>query len=171
MKFYFFFPIQNKTVSVSEFKILLNYKNQTSIDELRLTLEGLSFAKIANCNNEDTSYGRVSLKSDIAQSDATVIEIMECEYLEGYSYATMKLVFEQLINALAKFNEDISIVYSENISEKSNFRWFNIFQSIEDRRIFAEAWQDLSLSREIQNLFNEQSRCESSNLFRSYKVL
>jgi hypothetical protein len=83
----------------------------------------------------------------------------------------MKLVFEQFIDALTKFDEDISITYSENISDTSNFRWFNIFNSIEDRRIFVAVWQDLTLSREIQSLFLEQSKCESSNLYRSYKVL
>ena len=167
----FLFPIQDKNINVSDFKILLNHQDKELIDEMSRTLEDLSFGDIANCNIENISYGLVNLKSNILESAATVVEIMECEYIEGYSYATMKLVFEQFIDALTKFDEDISITYSENISDTSNFRWFNIFNSIEDRKIFVAAWQDLTLSREIQSLFLEQSKCESSNLFRSYKVL
>ena len=167
----FLFPIQDKNINVSDFKILLNHQDKELIDEMSRTLEDLSFGDIANCNIENIPYGLVNLKSNILESAATVVEIMECEYIEGYSYATMKLVFEQFIDALTKFDEDISITYSENISDTSNFRWFNIFNSIEDRRIFVAAWQDLTLSREIQSLFLEQSKCESSNLFRSYKVL
>ena len=167
----FLFPIQDKNINVSDFKILLNHQDKELIDEMSRTLEDLAFGDIANCNIENISYGLVNLKSNILESAATVVEIMECEYIEGYSYATMKLVFEQFIDALTKFDEDISIIYSENISDTSNFRWFNIFNSIEDRRIFVAAWQDLTLSREIQSLFLEQSKCESSNLFRSYKVL
>ena len=167
----FLFPIQDENISVSEFKILLNYQDKESIDEMSRALEDLSFGDIANCNIENISYGLVNLKLNILEPAATVVEIMECEYIEGYSYATMKLVFEQFIDALTKFDEDISITYSENISDTSNFRWFNIFNSIEDRRIFVAAWQDLTLSREIQSLFLEQSKCEFSNLYRSYKVL
>ena len=167
----FLFPIQDKNINVSDFKILLNHQDKELIDEMSRTLEDLSFGDIANCNIENISYGLVNLKSNILESAATAVEIMECEYIEGYSYATMKLVFEQFIDALTKFDKDISITYSENISDTSNFRWLNIFNSIEDRKIFVAAWQDLTLSREIQSLFLEQSKCESSNLFRSYKVL
>ena len=83
----------------------------------------------------------------------------------------MKLVFEEFIDAVTKFDEDIAIVYSESLEDTSNFRWFNAFESIEDRKVFLEAWQALVVSGEMQTLFLEQSICASSNLFKSYKVI
>ena len=83
----------------------------------------------------------------------------------------MKLVFEEFIDALAKLDQKVSIVYSENLEIKSNFRWFNIFDSIESRKIFIESWQDLSVSNQMQTLFTEQSSCGASTLYKSYKVI
>jgi hypothetical protein len=83
----------------------------------------------------------------------------------------MKLVFEEFIDAVIKFDKEIAIVYSESLEDTSNFRWFNTFASMEDRKVFLEAWRALFVSGEMQTLFLEQSICESSNLFKSYKVI
>ena len=82
-----------------------------------------------------------------------------------------EFVFEEFIDALGKLDQTISIVYSENLEITSSFRWFNIFDSIESRKIFIESWQDLSVSNQIQTLFTEQSICGASNLYKSYKVI
>jgi hypothetical protein len=96
---------------------------------------------------------------------------MECKYVNDFNYATMKLVFEEFVDALAKLEQKVSIVYSENLEIKSNFRWFNIFDSIESRKIFIESWQDLSVSNQMQTLFTDQSSCGASTLYKSYKVI
>ena len=96
---------------------------------------------------------------------------MECKYLDGFNYATMKLVFEEFIDELTKVDQNVSIVYAENLLDSSNFRWFNIFESTESRKIFVEGWQDLSVSNRMQALFLEQSSCGYSNLYKSYKVV
>ena len=168
---FFLFPMQNKNMSISEFEIVLNHIDEIMINEMFRILEELSFADTATCKNQDLLYGRLKLKSSSSISNSSVIEVMECEYLDGFNYATMKLVFEEFIDILAKIDHDLSIIYSENTSDTSSFRWFNIFDSIESRKIFIESWQDLSVSNQMQTLFTEQSSCGDSTLYKSYKVI
>lgn len=167
----FFFPIQVENSNVSKFKILLNHKDEVLIDEMNKTLAELSFEKTAFCLREDSFYGRLSLLESEFDSTLAVVEMMECKYVNEFNYATMKLVFEEFIDALTKLDQNISIIYSENLEAKSNFRWFNIFESTESRRMFIESWQDLSVSNKIQTLFTEQSSCGASYLYKSYKVI
>ena len=168
---FFLFPMQNKNMSISEFEIVLNHIDEIMINEMFRILEELSFADTATCKNQDLLYGRLKLKSSSSISNSSVIEVMECEYLDGFNYATMKLVFEEFIDTLAKIDHDLSIIYSENTSDTSSFRWFNIFDSMESRKIFIESWQDLSVSNQMQTLFTEQSSCGASTLYKSYKVI
>ena len=167
----FFFPIEFENSSISKFKILLNHQNKVLLEEMHQTLSELSFGETALCNSGETSYGRLSLFESKLASTLAVVEMMECKYVNDFNYATMKLVFEEFIDALAKLDQKISIVYSENLEMKSNFRWFNIFDSIESRKIFIESWQDLSASNQMQTLFTEQSSCAASTLYKSYKVI
>ena len=91
--------------------------------------------------------------------------------MDGFNYATMKLVLEQFTDTLIKNNFPVDIFYSENNDSSDSFQWTNIFLSIDSRRTFVESWQQLEISKEIQALLLEQSICESSNTFRQYKVL
>ena len=100
-----------------------------------------------------------------------IAEILECKYLDGFNYATMKLILEQFTDALIKNNFPVDIFYSENNDSSGSFQWTNIFLSIDSRGAFVESWQQLEISKEIQSLLLEQSICESSNTFRQYKVL
>ena len=167
----FFFPMQVENSSISKFKILLNHQNKVLLEEMYKTLLDLSFEETALCNTEESSYGRLSLFESKFESTLAVVEMMECKYVNDFNYATMKLVFEEFIDALGKLDQKISIVYSENLEVKSNFRWFNIFDSIESRKFFIESWQDLSVSNQMQTLFTEQSSCGESTLYKSYKVI
>ena len=167
----FFFPIQLDNRSISKFKILLNHRDKIFLNNMHKTLEEISFEETALCNTEESSYGRLSLFESKFESTIAVVEMMECKYINDFNYATMKLVFEEFIGALEKLDKKISIIYSENLEVKSNFRWFNIFDSTESRKFFIESWQDSSASNRIQDLFNEQSSCDRSSLYRSYKVI
>ena len=135
----FFFPIKFENSSISKFKILLNHQNKVLLEEMDKTLSDLSFEETALCNTEESLYGRLSLFESKFESTLAVVELMECKYVNDFNYATMKLVFEEFIDALGKLDQTISIVYSENLEIKSNFRWFNIFDSIESRKIFIDA--------------------------------
>ena len=167
----FFFPVEADNSSVSSFKILLNHQDEMLINDMRKSLSDLPFKETALCNTEDSVYGRLSLYETNLEPTLTIIEIMDCNYLNNFNYATMKLVFEEFTDALRKVNSNISISYSENLENNSQFRWFNIFDSIDSRKTFVEDWQDLSISNQIQDLFIEQSSCEVSSLYKSYKVI
>ena len=167
----FFFPVETNNSSVSSFKILLNHQDEMLINDMRKSLSDLPFKETALCNTEDSVYGRLSLYEINLESTLTIIEIMDCNYLNNFNYATMKLVFEEFTDALRKVDPNISISYSENLENNSQFRWFNIFDSIDSRQTFVEDWQDLSISNQIQDLFIEQSSCGVSSLYKSYKVI
>ena len=167
----FFFPMQFENSSISKFKILLNHQNKVLLEEMHQTLSELSFEETALCNTEESLYGRLSLFESKFESTLAIVEMMECKYINEFNYATMKLVFEEFIDALTKLDPNISIIYVESLEAKSNFRWLNIFESTESRRMFIESWQDLSVSNKIQTLFTEQSSCGASYLYKSYKVI
>ena len=167
----FFFPVETDNSSVSSFKILLNHQDELLINDMRKSLSDLPFKETALCNTEDSVYGRLSLYETNLEPTLTIIEIMDCNYLNNFNYATMKLVFEEFTDALRKVNPNISISYSENLENNSQFRWFNVFESIDSRQTFVEGWQDLSISNQIQDLFIEQSSCGVSSLYKSYKVI
>ena len=167
----FFFPIQVENSTISKFKILINHQNKVLLEDIHQTLSDLSFEETALCNTEESFHGRISLFESKFESTMAIVEMMECKYINDFNYATIKLVFEEFIDALAKLDPKVSIVYSENLEIKSNFRWFNIFESLESRKIFIESWQDLTVSNQMQTLFTEQSSCGASTLYKSYKVI
>ena len=83
----------------------------------------------------------------------------------------MKLVLEQFTDAMIKHNLRVDILYSEKDLDSSNFQWTNVFPSLETRKDFVVSWQALEISKEIQELLLEQSACQSSQVYRQYKVL
>jgi hypothetical protein len=100
-----------------------------------------------------------------------VSEVLQCNYKDGFNYATIKLVLEQFSDALVKNNSPVSIIYSESEGPDNSFQWTNIFLSLESRKDFVNLWQTLDISKEIQELLIEQSTCQSSKVYRQYKVL
>ena len=90
---------------------------------------------------------------------------------QDLNYATLKLVLEQLTDALLKYNSPVDIFYGEAIDSENQFKWTNIFLSLESRQEFIESWQSLKISREIQAMLLEQSICQPSKIYRRYKVI
>ena len=134
-------------------------------------LADLSFGDIANCNVSSASSRSLRLSNQLINLSPVIAEVLKCEYIDDYSYATMKLVIEQFTDALIKNNLTIDILYSEAENSNGNFQWTNIFSSLESRVNFVESWQELEISKEIQELLLEQSTCKSSRIYRQYKVL
>ena len=168
---FFLFPVSQDGKDTQAFKILFKHLDQTSLDNLMLNLAKLSFEKIANCDNSINQRSSLRLNTSPIDRSPVIAEILECKYLEGFNYATMKLILEQFTYALIKSNFPVDIFYSESNDSSDSFQWTNIFLSIDSRRSFVESWQQLEISKEIQSLLLEQSICESSNIFRQYKVL
>ena len=168
---YFLFPVTEDNVETEFFDLLLKYNEVTDLDRFLLTLTSLSFDDIATCNNSNPVKNSFRLTKKVINNFPVISEVLNCEYKDGYNYATMKLVIEQFTDALVKNNSPVEIVYSEEDVSNISFQWTNIFASLESRRDFVESWQALEISKEIQELLLEQSTCQSSKTFRQYKVL
>jgi len=168
---YFLFPVSEDNVETQFFDLLLKYNEVTDLDRFLLTLTSLSFDDIATCNNSKPVKNSFRLTKKVINNFPVISEVLNCEYKDGYNYATMKLVIEQFTDALVKNNSPVEIVYSEEDGSNTSFQWMNIFTSLESRKDFIESWQALEISKEIQDLLLEQSTCQSSKTFRQYKVL
>ena len=168
---YFLFPVTEDNIETQSFDLLLKYDEVSDLDRFLLTLKSLSFDDIATCDNSKTVKNSFRLTKKVINNFPVISEILHCEYKDGFSYATMKLVIEQFTDALVKNNSPVEIVYSEEEGSIINFQWTNIFSSLESRKDFVESWQALQISKEIQEFLLEQSTCRSSKTFRQYKVL
>jgi len=168
---YFLFPVIEDEIATQTFELLLKHAEESSLDRFNLMLGDLSFGDIADCNVSSALSGSLRLTNQPINLSPVIAEVLECEYIDGYSYATMKLVIEQFTDALIKNNLTIDILYTEAENSKGNFQWTNIFSSLDSRVNFVESWQELEISKVIQELLLEQSTCQSSRIYRQYKVL
>ena len=168
---YFLFPVKEDTTETQSFDLLLKYSEPSSLDKFNLTLAALSFNEIATCIDSFVSSNSLRLTNQINSNSPVISEMLQCEYVDGFNYATMKLVLEQFTDALIKNNSPVDVIYSEQEGLNNNFKWTNIFLSLESRRDFVESWRALEISKEIQELLLEQSICQSSKTYRKYKVL
>ena len=169
---FFLFPLLKEgQIDTKSFKLVFNHSNQLSLDRFKLTLETLSFDEIAACEDSDILTRSLNLTSKNILDSNVISEILNCEYITGFNYATLKLVLEQFTDALLKYNSPVDIFYGEAIDSINQFQWTNIFLSLESRQEFIESWQSLKISREIQALLLEQSICQPSKMYRRYKVI
>ena len=168
---YFLFPVKEETTETQSFDLLLTHSEPSSLDKFNLTLAALSFNEIATCIDSSVSSNSLRLTNQINSNSPVISEILQCEYVDGFNYATMKLILEQFTDALIKNNSPVDVIYSEQEGLNNNFKWTNIFLSLESRRDFIESWRALEISKEIQELLLEQSICQSSKTYRQYKVL
>jgi hypothetical protein len=169
---FFLFPLlKDDQIDTKSFKLVFNHSYQLSLDRFKLTLETLSFDEIAACEDSDILIRSLNLTSKNILDSNVISEILNCEYITGFNYATLKLVLEQFTDALLKYNSPVDIFYGEAIDSANQFQWTNIFLSLESRQEFIESWQSLKISREIQALLLEQSICQPSKMYRRYKVI
>ena len=127
---YFLFPIVEDEIDTQVFEVLLKHSDPISLDKLNLTLAALSFDNIATCESSSVSSRSLWLTNKTILTSPVISEILDCKYLEGFNYATMKLVLEQFTNALIKNNAQVDILYSDK-ELSSKFYWTNIFSSLE----------------------------------------
>ena len=99
---YFLFPIVEDEIDTQVFEVLLKHSDPISLDKLNLTLAALSFDNIATCESSSVSSRSLWLTNKTILTSPVISEILDCKYLEGFNYATMKLVLEQFTNALIK---------------------------------------------------------------------
>jgi hypothetical protein len=168
---YFLFPVTDDKTDTQSFNLLLQHDEVDAVDSFNLTLAALSFDDIAICNSAKIVRNSLRLTSNKINKFPVVSEVLQCNYKDGFNYATIKLVLEQFSDALVKNNSPVDIIYSESEGPDNSFQWTNIFLSLESRKDFVNLWQTLDISKEIQELLIEQSTCQSSKVYRQYKVL
>ena len=169
---FFLFPVlKEDQIDTNSFRIVFNHSDDLLLDKFKFTLKTLSFDQIANCNNSETTSKVLKITNQNILSSNVISEILNCEYINGFNYATLKLVLEQFTDALLKNNLLIDILYAAKDDSNSQFEWTNIFLSTESREEFVKSWQSLEVSKEIQELLLEQSICQSSKIYRTYKVI
>ena len=163
--------LEEGQIDTKSFKLVFNHVNQLSLDRFKLTLETLSFNEIAECEGSDILTRSLNLTKPSILNSNVISEILNCEYIEGFNYATLKLVLEQFTDALLKYNAPVDIFYGEAIDSENQFKCTNIFLSLESRQEFIESWQSMEISKEIQAMLLEQSICQPSKIYRRYKVI
>ena len=169
---FFLFPLLKEgQIDTKSFKLAFNHANKLSLDRFKLTLETLSFDDIAECEGSDILTRSMSLTSQNILDSNVISEILNCEYITGFNYATLKLALEQFMDALLKYDAPVDIFYEEAIDSENQFQWTNIFLSLESRQEFIESWQSLEISKEIQVMLLEQSICQPPKMYRRYKVI
>jgi hypothetical protein len=167
---YFLFPVTENKTKTQSFELLLKHNEVNSLDKFNLALTALNFNEIAICNTSAISRNSFKLTNQPIASSPVIAEVLECEYKDGFNYATIKLVLEQFTDALIQNNSSVNIFYSEKSKYNNSFQWTNLFSSLESRKVFVQDWQASQISKEIQKLLLEQSTCQSSKVFRRYKV-
>ncbi|MDC1487831.1 hypothetical protein N8224_04570 [Gammaproteobacteria bacterium] len=167
----FLFPVLKDIEVISQFKIKLKHNNLESRAYMNKTLTDKTFSEIASCNLEKEPLNSIIVRDHQRHLTSEIIEVVDCRYLEGYSYATIKLVFERLIDSLGSIQHSPGLIYSSEVTDTNIFRWSNIFSSIDARELFLNSWLSKEASKELQSLFIEQSSCNSSVIYRSYRVI
>ena len=167
---YFLFPVTENKTKTQSFELLLKHNEVNSLDKFNLALTALNFNEIAICNTSGISRNSFELTNQAIVSSPAIAEVLECKYKDGFNYATIKLVLEQFTDALIQNNSSVNIFYSETLKPSNGFQWTNLFSSLESRKVFVQDWQASQISKEIQKLLLEQSACQSSKVFRRYKV-
>ena len=167
---YFLFPVTENKTETQSFELLLKHNEVNSLDKFNLALTALNFNEIAICNTSGISRNSFELTNQAIISSPAISEVLECKYKDEFNYATIKLVLEQFTDALIQNNSSVNIFYSETLKPSNSFQWTNLFPSLESRKVFVQDWQASQTSKEIQKLLLEQSACQSSKVFRRYKV-
>ena len=93
---YFLFPVTDDKTDTQSFNLLLQHDEVDAVDSFNLTLAALSFDDIAICNSAKIVRNSLRLTSNQINKFPVVSEVLQCDYKDGFNYATIKLVLEQL---------------------------------------------------------------------------
>ena len=167
----FLFPLEGLEINTSQFDIVLRFSDPSAIEGFVEILDDEEFSSLASCGIFSAPSSFAPLRMQPSEEFLFLAESLSCEYLDGYSYASLSLVLEQFLGE-TRDNKNLSgISYVNGPGDTKNFQWVNAFVSQDGRDEFLESWLESSKSRRYQRLFMEQSTCNSSNLYRAYKVL
>jgi len=164
----------NQGSNIEYFSIIYSDKNMATDNQSFLNIlveEGLY--QISNCSMSDIDLQSANIFIDniSLNPDSFEVEILNCEFNEGYNYGTFSIEIDTFLNAL-RSKEILYFAKFQQVNDlSSSFTWINYLGSEDDKNKLYEIWLEEEGSIRIQESFNTQSTCQSSSAYKGYKIL
>ena len=165
------FP-ENK-INVSGFIIAI--KSNTDYGNLESFISQIQrdqFNDIALCKfiiNQNKGFNILEYKNN-SNLDYEFVEILTCQYKEGYNYGSFEITINRFLNYIQKLDIPYSLNYV-NKSKNNEFIWINSFHNNDYKQILIDSWVMENEAIEIKDEFIENASCIESDTFKSYHLL
>ena len=165
------FP-ENK-INVSGFIIAI--KSNTDYGNLESFISQIQrdqFNDIALCKfitNQNKGFNILEYKNN-SNLDYEFVEILTCQYKEGYNYGSFEITINRFLNYIQKLDIPYSLNYI-NKSKNNEFIWINSFHNNDYKQILIDSWVMENEAIEIKDEFIENASCIESDTFKSYHLL
>ena len=167
-----FFPDNNSNITNFIISIISN-KNPVGIKKFIDAINEDSFDKVASCSfaiyqNRGINFQEKSTKKTDLYTN---VEILNCNFNDGYNFGTFEISINKFINNLRLIKLPYSMSYLEDNSSNDGFIWINYYYTDDYEKILLENWIGNNNSMEIQNEFSENATCIESNKYKSYRLI
>ena len=167
-----FFPDNNSNITNFIISIISN-KNPGGIKKFIDAINEDSFDKVATCSfaiyqNRGINFQEKSTKKTDLYTN---VEILNCNFNDGYNFGTFEISINKFINNLRLIKLPYSMSYLEDNSSNNDFIWINYYYTDDYEKILLENWIGNNNSMEIQNEFSENATCIESNKYKSYRLI
>ncbi len=167
-----FFPDNNSNITNFIISIISN-KNPEGIKKFIDAINEDSFDKVATCSfaiyqNRGINFQEKSTKKTDLYTN---VEILNCNFNDGYNFGTFEISINKFINNLRLIKLPYSMSYLEDNSSNNGFIWINYYYTDDYEKILLENWIGNNNSMEIQNEFSENATCIESNKYKSYRLI
>lgn len=167
-----FFPDNNSNITNFIISIISN-KNPGGIKKFIDAINEDSFDKVATCSfaiyqNRGINFQEKSTKKTDLYTN---VEILNCNFNDGYNFGTFEISINKFINNLRLIKLPYSMSYLEDNSSNDGFIWINYYYTDDYEKILLENWIGNNNSMEIQNEFSENATCVESNKYKSYRLI
>ena len=164
------FPLSEKVT-----KFIINYRNYYDENSYNIFLDKLSnkgIDEIASCNFDDAMHNGYSLSmletSD--QQSSYTVEILRCNYNQGYNYGTFRVALDRFISEVNALDIQYEAEYLQNEEDISSFIWINKFYNQDFSNDISSKWFVGSYAAEIKKEFSENANCIDAKIFNAYKI-
>jgi hypothetical protein len=130
------------------------------------------FNDIALCKfiiNQNKGFNILEYKNN-SNLDYEFVEILICQYKEGYNYGSFEITINRFLNYIQKLDIPYSLNYV-NKSKNNEFIWINSFHNNDYKKILIDSWVMENEAIEIKDEFIENASCIESDTFKSYHLL
>mgnify|MGYP001198737586 CR=1 FL=1 len=159
--------------SIKDFIISIKSK-EDRLSSLNLVnyLRDNGFENVASCGFSIYQKNALDIVSyiDVDIADLSYIEILRCEYNEGYNYGTFKISLDRFVNKMNLLKIPYSLTYIAE-TDKNNFMWINTFYDDNYEDSLVSSWINSKDALEIKEEFGINAACIDSKSYKSYKLL